>query len=168
MTIVFHSMQSLHRLPNYIIFSVHFQITVKGEVIICIICSCWLRCWFGMIKCIIFCAKMYVYIYMWQLIGYRELMYYIGNWYIANYLMCNGILYLVLKMNFDKGLHVKVKHSTISTKHSINISSAFPSLFVELNWRNWIKDLWALGCFTTSKKSREMEDMCIISLNSTK
>ena len=54
--------------------------------------------------------------------------------YIADYLMCNGILYLVpLKIKFHKSLHVKVKHSTISTKWSTNISSAFHSLFVELN-----------------------------------
>ena len=48
-------------------------------------------------------------------------------YYITDYLMCNGIFYLVLKINFDKGFHEKMKHSTISTKYSTNISSAFHS-----------------------------------------
>lgn len=79
-----------------------------------------------MIKCILFCAEMCILVAVNCLQGvnvlYRQLMY-----YIADYLMCNGILYLVLKLNFDKNLHVKMKHSTTFTKHSTNVSSAFHS-----------------------------------------
>lgn len=79
-----------------------------------------------MIKCIIFYAEMHSLMAANCLqavnLLYRQLMY-----CIADYVMCNGILYLVLKINFDKGLHVKVKHSTISAKHSPNIHSAFHS-----------------------------------------
>lgn len=59
-----------------------------------------------MIKCIILCAEMYILTAVNCLqavkVLYRQL--------IAHYLVCNGILYIVLKINFDKGLHVKVKH----------------------------------------------------------
>lgn len=160
--IVLRSMQSLHRLTNNTTFYVHFQITTKCKVILCIICSCWLHCSFGMIKCIIFCAEMYILMaincFQAANVLYRQLMY-----HIAVYLICNGILYIVLKINFYKGLHVKVKHSTVSTKHSTNISSSFHCLFVELNWRNWMRDLWALECFTTSKRSIDGRHLSVFS-----
>lgn len=41
----------------------------------------------------------------------------------CDYLMCRGVLYLVLKTNFHKGLHIKMKHSTVSA----NISTVFHS-----------------------------------------
>lgn len=93
---------------------------------------------------------------------YRQLMY-----YIADYLMCNGILYLVLKLNFAKNLHVKMKHSTTFTKRSTNVSSAFHFFICGTELKEVNE---GCGHFNASLQTRnqEMEDICLISLNSTK
>lgn len=75
-----------------------------------------------------------------------------------------GILYLVLKINFHKGLHVKMKHSTVST----NISSVFHSFICGTELKEGNEGIYVHSNASLHAGNQEMEDICLIFLNISK
>lgn len=81
-----------------------------------------------------------------------------------DYSMCYGVLCLVLKINFRKGLHVKMKHSTVWT----NVSSVFHSFICGAELKEGNEGIYGHSNASFHTGKQEKEDTCLIFLNSSK
>lgn len=86
------------------------------------------------------------------------------NHLTSYYLMCYGVLYLVLKINFHKGLHVKMKLSTVST----NFSSVFHSFICRTELKEGNEGIYGHSNASLHTGNQEIEDICLIFLNNSK
>lgn len=75
-----------------------------------------------------------------------------------DYLLCYGVLYLVLKTNFHKGIHVKMKHSNVSA----NISTVFHSFICGIELKEGNEGIYGHSNASLHTGSQEMNYISLV------